>query len=105
MTGTRNPRRPCGQPAAPALLDARTRHEAGEIGDDELRALDDDAIAAAVPTQGRAGVIAEQSRRRWSLTGREGDAAASRLREPKLGRGARGRRIYRGPAGRWRRAA
>ena len=40
----------------PALLEARTRHEAGEIGEDELRAREDDAIAAAVRMQEESGV-------------------------------------------------
>jgi methionine synthase II (cobalamin-independent) len=40
----------------PALLRARRRHEAGEIADDELRAAEDEAIAAAVRTQVAAGV-------------------------------------------------
>ncbi len=40
----------------PALLAARRRHEAGEITDDELRAVADEAIAAAVRAQEAAGV-------------------------------------------------
>jgi 5-methyltetrahydropteroyltriglutamate--homocysteine methyltransferase len=40
----------------PALLEARTRHEAGEIGDDELRAPEDDTIAAAVRMQEESGI-------------------------------------------------
>jgi 5-methyltetrahydropteroyltriglutamate--homocysteine methyltransferase len=40
----------------PALLEARTRHEAGKIGDDELRALEDKAIAAAVSMQEESGI-------------------------------------------------
>jgi len=40
----------------PALLAARQRHEAGEITGDELRAVEDECIAAAVRTQEDAGV-------------------------------------------------
>ena len=40
----------------PALLGARQRHEAGAIGDEELRAIEDDAIAAAVAAQQDAGI-------------------------------------------------
>jgi methionine synthase II (cobalamin-independent) len=45
----------------PALLAARRRHEAGEITGDELRAVEDESIAAAVRTQEDAG-----RRRRWT---------------------------------------
>jgi 5-methyltetrahydropteroyltriglutamate--homocysteine methyltransferase len=40
----------------PALLGARRRHEAGEITAGELRAVEDEAIAAAVRTQEEAGI-------------------------------------------------
>lgn len=40
----------------PALLRARQRHEAGAIGDDELRAIEDEAIAAAVAAQQDTGI-------------------------------------------------
>ncbi len=35
----------------PALLEARRRRDAGEIGDAELRSAEDEAIAAAVRMQ------------------------------------------------------
>ncbi len=40
----------------PALLGARQRHEAGAIGDDELRAIEDEAIASAVAAQQDTGI-------------------------------------------------
>jgi hypothetical protein len=40
----------------PGLLDARHRHEAGEIGDEELRSAEDAAIATAVAMQEEAGI-------------------------------------------------
>jgi predicted NUDIX family NTP pyrophosphohydrolase len=40
----------------PALLAARRCHEAGEISAGELRAVEDEAIAAAVRTQEEAGI-------------------------------------------------
>ncbi len=40
----------------PALLEARRRHDAGEIGDAELRSAEDEAIAAAVRMQEQAGI-------------------------------------------------
>jgi 5-methyltetrahydropteroyltriglutamate--homocysteine methyltransferase len=40
----------------PSLLDARARHETGEIGDDELRRIEDEAIAAAVSMQEESGI-------------------------------------------------
>ena len=43
----------CGRPG---LLDARHRHEAGEIGDEELRSAEDAAIATAVAMQEEAGI-------------------------------------------------
>ena len=40
----------------PALLDARKRHEAGELTDAGLRAIEDEAIAAAVRLQEESGI-------------------------------------------------
>jgi 5-methyltetrahydropteroyltriglutamate--homocysteine methyltransferase len=40
----------------PALLGARQRHDAGEIGDGELRAIEDEAIAAVVAAQQDTGI-------------------------------------------------
>ncbi len=40
----------------PALLGARQRRDAGEIGPDELRAIEDDAIAAVVAAQQETGI-------------------------------------------------
>lgn len=40
----------------PALLGARQRRDAGEIGADELRAIEDDAIAAVVAAQQETGI-------------------------------------------------
>jgi 5-methyltetrahydropteroyltriglutamate--homocysteine methyltransferase len=40
----------------PALLDARKRHEAGELSADGLTAIEDDAIAAAVRLQEESGI-------------------------------------------------
>jgi 5-methyltetrahydropteroyltriglutamate--homocysteine methyltransferase len=40
----------------PTLLDARKRHETGEITDGELRALEDEAIATALAMQEESGI-------------------------------------------------
>ena len=40
----------------PGLLDMRRRHMAGEMGDDELREAEDDAINSAIALQERVGM-------------------------------------------------